>query len=164
MLLKIYLVTTAISWATAFIFTAASEKKLKREGYKLVKEKKSLPEKVADFISSVFKGSIPIYNMLNTITILCMGDKVYGYVEDKLLEQGKIYKPIAEELNNDYESRISNREKVNIHTTSVKKRRTEKTYDEMTIEEKLAYLHQEKERLIIQAAPQLENPFTFRRR
>ena len=164
MLLNIYLGTTAISWATIFIFSAACKKKLKREGYKFVKEKKSLSEKVAAFISTAFKGSIPVYNILNTIVILCMGDKLYGYVEDKLLEQGQIYKPIAKELNNDYESEILNEEKADTYTASVQKTRTEKTYDEMTTEEKLAYLQQEKEKLINQATPQVENPFTLNKR
>ena len=71
MLLNIYLGTTAISWATVFIFSAACEKKLTREGYKFVKEKKSLSEKIATFISNVFKVSIPVYNILNAIVILC---------------------------------------------------------------------------------------------
>lgn len=164
MLLNIYLGTTAISWATTFIFSAACEKKLKKEGYKFVKEKKSLSEKVATFISTAFKSSIPVYNILNTIVILCMGDKLYGYMEDKLLEQGKIYKPTAEELNNDYESEILNEEKADTYTASVQKTRTEKTYDEMTTEEKLAYLQQEKEKLINQATPQVENPFTLNKR
>ena len=164
MLLNIYLGTTAISWATTFIFSAACEKKLKREGYKFVKENKSLSEKVATFISTAFKGSIPVYNILNIIVILYMGDKLYGYMEDKLLEQGKIYKPIAEELNNDYESKILNEEKADTYTASVQKTRTEKTYDEMTTEEKLAYLQQEKEKLINQATPQVEDPFTLNKR
>ena len=164
MLLNIYLGTTAISWATVFIFSAACEKKLTREGYKFVKEKKSLSEKIATFISNVFKVSIPVYNILNAIVILCMGDKLYGYMEDYLLEQGKIYKPIAEELNNDCESEILNEEKADTYTASVQKTRTEKTYDEMTTEEKLAYLQQEKEKLINQATPQVENPFTLSKR
>ena len=93
-----------------------------------------------------------------------MGDKFYEYMEDKLLEQGKIYKPIVEELNNDYESEILNEEKADTYTASVQKTRTEKTYDEMTTEEKLAYLQQEKEKLINQATPQVENPFTLNKR
>lgn len=164
MLLNIYLGTTAISWAITFIFSAACEKKLKREGYKFVKEKKSLSEKVATFISTAFKGSIPVYNILNTIVMLCMGDKLYGFMEDILLEKGKIYKPIAEELNNDCESEIFDEEKADTYTASAQKTRTEKTYDEMTTEEKLAYLQQEKEKLINQANPQAENPFTLNKR
>lgn len=96
MLLNIYLGTTAISWATVFIFSAACEKKLKREGYKVVKEKKSIKENIASFISIAFKGSIPIYNILNTIAILCMGDKLYEYITEEM--------PSSEETNTYIES------------------------------------------------------------
>ena len=99
MLLNIYLGTTAVSWVIAFLFSAACEKKLKREGYKYVETNKSFEEKLAYFISTAFKGSIPIYNILNSIAILCMGDKFYEYMEEKLLEQGKIYKPKDEPVN-----------------------------------------------------------------
>ena len=64
----------------------------------------------------------------------------------------------------DYESEILNEEKADTYTASVQKTRTEKTYDEMTTEEKLAYLQQEKEKLINQATPQVENPFTLNKR
>lgn len=164
MLLNIYLGTTAISWATVVIFSAACEKKLKREGYKFVKENKSLLEKVADFISAAFKGSMPVYNIVNAIAILWAGDELYGHVKSKLLAQGKIYKPISKELNNDYESEILNEEKAVTYTASVQKTRTEKTYDEMTTEEKFAYLQQENEKLINQATPQVETPFILSKR
>lgn len=149
MLLNIYLGTTAVSFATTFLYTAAFSKKLKREGYKFVKENKSLLEKFLTFISTVFKCCIPIYNILNAITLLCMGDNAYEYIKIKSLEQGKIYKPI----NNDCENKI-----LNENTESIQKRRNEKTYEEMSVEEKLAYLKQEKEKLINETA---KNSSTF---
>ena len=149
MLLNIYLGTTAISWATVFIFSAACEKKLKREGYKVVKEKKSISEKIASFISIAFKGSIPIHNILNTIAILCMGDKLYEYMEDKLLEQGKIYMPTEE---------MPSSEETNTYTESIEKASTEKKYDEMTLEEKLAYLERERKILTGQSRTIVEQP------
>ena len=75
MLLNIYLGTTAISWAVTFIFSNAYDKKIKREGYKFVKEKKTFPEKTASFISTTFILSIPVYNILNAVSILIMPDK-----------------------------------------------------------------------------------------
>lgn len=89
-----------------------------------------------------------------------MGDKIYGYMEDKLLEENKIYKSIAEELNNDYK----NEGKAATYTACIQETRTEKTYDEMTTEEKLVYLQQEKEKLINQTTPQVENSFTLNKR
>lgn len=136
MLLNIYLGTTAISWATVFIFSAACEKKLKREGYKVVKEKKSIKENIASFISIAFKGSIPIYNILNTIAILCMGDKLYEYITEEM--------PSSEETNT--------------YIESIEKASTEKKYDEMTLEEKLAYLERERKILTGQSRTIVEQP------
>ena len=45
MLLNIYIGTTAASWAIVFLFNAACEKKLKRDGYKYVEQNKSFEEK-----------------------------------------------------------------------------------------------------------------------
>ena len=160
MLLNIYLGTTAISFATAFIFGAAWEEKLKRDGYKFVKEKESLPEKIANLMSNNYMYFIPVYNILITIFLLGMGDKMYEYAKEKLLKSGKIYKPITEELNNDYKSE----EKDDSYTASIQKTKTEKTYDEMTTEEKIAYLQQEKEKLINQTTPQAEKALTLNKR
>lgn len=156
MLLNIYLGTTAISWATVFMFSAACEKKLKREGYKFVREKKSISEKIASFISTAFKGSIPVYNIINTIAVLCAGDKLYEYMEDKLLEEGKIYMPTEE--NPISEDKISPREETKNYTESMEKASTEKKYDEMTLEEKLAYLEREKEILTGQSRTIVAQP------
>ena len=164
MLLNIYLGTTAISWAVTFIFSNAYDKKIKREGYKFVKEKKTFPEKTASFISTTFILSIPVYNILNAVSILIMPDKFYENMKDKLLEQGKIYKPISKESNNDYDNQILNEEKININTESIQKVRTEKTYNDMTNEEKIAYLQQEKEKLINEATFQDKNSFTLSKR
>lgn len=152
MLLNIYLGTTAVSWATVFIFGAACEKKLKREGYKFVKPKKSFTEKLASFISTAFKGSIPIYNIINTIAILCMGDKLYEYMEDKLLEEGKIYMPKDEPANPQPEMESSPFEKEQNNTDSIQKVNAEKKYEDMSVEEKMAYLEREKEILLRQKA------------
>ena len=139
MLLNIYLGTTAISWATVLIFSVAIANKLEREGYKLVKVKKSFSEKVADFTSTVFKVSIPILNILNAITILCLGDKVYEYIKTKYLKEGKIYKPISNKLNNDCENEILTEENNDSYIASAPKTRTDKASDKISLEEKMDY-------------------------
>jgi hypothetical protein len=151
LLLNIYLGTTAISWSIVFLFCAACDKKLKREGYKYIKEKKSIPEKIVSFTLRAFKGFVPVYNILNAITVLLIGDKVYKYMEDKLLQQGDIYMP-TEEMSS-MEDEFSSREETKTYTESTEKERTEKKYAEMTLEEKLAYLEREKARLISQSMP-----------
>lgn len=123
------------------------KKKLKRKGYKFVKENKSFAEKLSSFISIAFKGSIPVYNVINAIVILCMGDKLYDYMEKKLLEKGKIYMPKDEPENSESEMESSSSEIENNNTNSVQKDSSEKKYEDMTLEEKLAYLKKEKEKL-----------------
>ena len=111
-------------------------------------------------MSNHYMYFIPVYNILITIFLLGMGDKMYEYAKEKLLKSGKIYKPITEELNNDYKSE----EKDDSYTASIQKTKTEKTYDEMTTEEKIAYLQQEKEKLINQTTPQAEKKLTLNKR
>lgn len=126
------------------------EKKLKRKGYKFVKENKSFAEKLSSFISIAFKGSIPVYNVINTIVILCMGDKLYDYMEKKLLEKGKIYMPKDEPENSESEMESSSSEIENNNTNSVQKVNSEKKYEDMTLEEKMAYLEEKKELILKQ--------------
>ena len=144
MLLNIYIGTTAASWAIVFLFNAACEKKLKRDGYKYVEQNKSFEEKLAYFLSTAFQGSIPIYNILNSIAILCMGDKFYEYMEEKLLEQGKIYKPKDEPENT--------QTKIETSTSTLERKTKEneiiltdndKKINDMTDEERNDYLERE---------------------
>ena len=153
MLLNIYLGTTAVSWAIVLIFSAAGGKKLKREGYNLVNPKKSFTEKLASFISTAFIGSIPIYNIIIAIAILCVGDdKFYEYMKDKLLEEGKIYMTKDEPANKQPEMESSPFEKEQNNTDSIQKVNAEKKYEDMSVEEKMAYLEREKEILLRQKA------------
>ena len=235
MLLNIYLGTIAISGATVFIHSDACAKKLKREGYQVAKDERALPKKIVNCIRAAFLISMPVYNILNTIVIIGMGDNLYEHMKNSLLEQGKIYEPISAELNNDCGSQILNKDdddkrvnlvpakcpvpaglnndyesqilheddddkivnlvpakcpscgaqlelddnmkraecsfcntkiivKTDTNATSVQKKGTEKTYDEMTTEEKQDYLQQEKEKLINQETSQVEHPFILSKR
>ena len=142
MLLNIYLGTAALNLITVILTSIAVKKRLKREGYVFVKNNKSLAEKIFSYVSIIFKASIPVFNIINTIYILYLGEKVYEIMEEKLLEEDEIiYKP-----NDIIKSNV-----LTIKDTknySEKNKMIEKTYDEMTIEEKLAFLEQEKQKLL----------------
>jgi hypothetical protein len=101
MLLKIYLITTIISWIVTAIFAVASENRSKRKGYKFRKVKKSFAENLASNISNIFMASIPVYNIINTACIMIMGDKLFDKMEKELLKKGVIYMPeeVKEEKN-----------------------------------------------------------------
>ena len=96
MLLNIYLGTTAISWLTLLMVNVAFAGRVKREGYKLINPKISFQEKILLHASNVFKMSIPVYNILNAIVIMYMGDKVLDHLEEELLSRGLLYKPNKE--------------------------------------------------------------------
>ena len=150
MLLGIYLVTTAISWATIIIVSKSCEKRLERKGYKQIKQKKSFIENVASSMSTIFKASLPVYNILNACVILFMGDKVYDELEKELLERGSIYIPKENNVNTQPEMKSMTLEKTN----NVQKDNTVKKYEDMSIDEKIAYLEREKQSLLSQQTNQ----------
>ena len=96
-------------------------------------------------MSNVVIGIVPIYNILNTVVILCMGDNFYEYMECKLLEKGKIYKPKVEGLNNKCESSDLNQKEDVPDTVDVQSIESNKTISEMTVEERLACFSREGE-------------------
>ena len=150
MLLSIYLGTTAVSWVTFLLFSVAGEKKLKRDGYKFVKPKRTFIENLVWTMSIVFKASIPVYNIINATIVLCMGEKIYEYLEDRLLEEGKIYMSKDERANTQPEIKSSLFEKEKNYTDGIQSRNVEKKYEDMSFEEKMAYLEREKEILLSQ--------------
>lgn len=161
MLLNLYLGTTAMAWATSIIFTIGFGQRMEREGYKIKKENKSFLERVIGLISTAFKLSIPGFNILITIGLLWMGDKIYESVVSDLLKEGKVYKSIEEGSYNNFES---NKAKTDARTVDVPKVKHEKPYDEMTREELLAVLRQERTGLTEQPTSQVEDSFTFQKK
>lgn len=159
MLLGIYLGTSIISFATVVLYGAASSNKIKRDGYKFVK--KSFSENLINWLKVIFRSFIPVYNVLNTIVLLCSGDKYFEQIENKLLEEGEIYKP---QNNSNYIHEEKKSEYTNTNVVS-----NEKKYEDMTTKEKLAYLEQEIERLLVgskeekteQKAPVFRKTFNY---
>jgi len=152
MLLNIYLGTTITSWVVNVIFGKAVQKKLSREGYRSVKDDRSIQEKIVNWMSIALKLSIPVYNIANAIVILCMLDKAYLCVEEELLKNGKIYKTNEKAINSDLEDAISNQnENDNVKETAEQKT---KLYNEMTNEEKISFLQNEREKLLKQLETQ----------
>lgn len=103
---------------------------------------KSFIEMLACFISIIFKCSIPVYNIINTIITLCMCDDVYEYVDAGLLEKGKIYMPNDEPMEKQSVVDSFQFEKEQDKTDSIQKV-YEKKYDDILIEEKLTYFERE---------------------
>lgn len=141
MLLNIYLGSIVINWTIMSIFVGVCNQKLKRKGYKQVKETPSLLEIIFNFLSTAFKGAIPIYNILVTILLLCKGDQVYEILESKLLKEGNIYIPNKECASDKEEILFGEKADVR-NMTGV---REETQHNGMTKEEWLKHLEKEKE-------------------
>ena len=138
MLLGIYLGTSVASFATTLLYSSAISNKIKRDGYKFVK--KSFSENLINWLKAIFKSFIPVYNVLNTIALFCSGDKIFDRIKVKLLVAGDIYKP-----KDNYNNIQREKKQIQNNTNVVRK---EKKYEYMTTKEKLAYLEQEREKLL----------------
>ena len=165
MLLKIYFGTIIVSFIMDFFLSKSLNNDLKRKGYKFIKEKKSFSEKFASFISNNIQYFIPGFNVVFTLMIYLFLDEYYEKAEEILLRENKIYKPNEEEIKidentNGKEKSIENN---SIYTVNVKNTKPEKKYEEMSIEEKIVYLDQEKEKLIDQMKTQVEKPIVLRK-
>lgn len=161
MLLDIYFGTVAFTFFAPFLFVKTVELRLKRKGYKFNKVKKSLLEKVSDIISTILNNPafivfafIPVCNILVTLATLGTSGKLENY-ELSFLKAGIIYKTTEENANDDLgKNKVIDVPKVN----------HEKSYDEMTREELLAILRQERTDLTGQSTPQVEDSFTFQKK
>ena len=138
MLLGIYLGTSSVRFATALFYGADLSNKVKRDGYKFVEL--SFSERIINWLKIVFRSRLPIYNVINTVILFCSDDKLFEMAEGKLLEEGKIYKP-----KDNYNNIRREKKQIQNNTNVVRK---EKKYEYMTTKEKLAYLEQEREKLL----------------
>ena len=150
MLLDAYLFTTAINWIVVLIFSFVGDSRLKKKGYKGVRNEKNFSEWIAWFISTAFKLSIPVYNIINTIFLLCKYDEIFECVECRLLKEGRIYMPNEDEIIDEDEFL----EETKIYCENLERENFEKQYSEMTLDEKLVFLKQEKEKLVTQNVEQ----------
>lgn len=146
MLLNIYLATTAINIVTILVSSTATTNKLKRDGYVFVKDNKSLSEKIMSCVSSFFIASIPIYNVINTIFILCSGEKVYDIMEEKLLKAGKIYMAVDTDDIEEEKENIQE-EEVNLFSDKTKSVTSSKSNNVDTNVEKIEKLKELRELL-----------------
>ena len=150
-MLEIYLITTLISWATFGLFAASCTERMKREGYKGVKIKKSLSERFFENLSILFKISIPLFNIAAAIITFFSADKLYEGIKEKLLSEGKLEK--IDEENNEEEIEFD----IDKDTMNVKK------YNDLSVEEKIDYLEKEKEHLLREKESNKQNEHILRK-
>ena len=145
MLLNLYFVTTGISWTVTILFVLATESKLERQGYQFVKKNKTFFEKIISILCTVFKASIPIYNIINSICLLILGEKAIDLVIEHAIEEELAIPKVNFDYNN---VKDLSEEKVANNNISMNSINTEKSYDEMSNELKLEWLNHEREILL----------------
>ena len=149
--LKIYLISTAISWLVIGTYSIACAYKIKREGYKPVKQNKSFAEKFVNWLFTLIRGSIPILNVAASLMIIFEGDKVYEEAKEDMLKKGKIYMPeepkVVIEVEPEEQETVSEEQE---DFKNAKKEDFIKNFENMTYRERITFLKNEKERVLRQ--------------
>lgn len=129
MLLNIYLATTMASVAIDFTKSLSTRKNILKKGYVFSSEKRQM-----NLLSTLVNLVAPGFNMYNAYKLLTTDEQE---VENELLKRGTIYKPEEKPKSSVIQSVVSapeQKEKQTVSTTKVK------SYQEMTIEEKIEFL------------------------
>lgn len=137
MLLNIYLGTTIASVAVDFIKSLSTRKNLLDKGYEFSKTNRKV-----NLFSTIANMVVPGLNVYNAYKLLITDEKE---VESELIKRGTIYKPQTQKTT----------EKIVIPTVSTEEQEEvtsfvtkEKTYDEMTIDEKREFLLKQRATLL----------------
>lgn len=135
MLGTLYVGTTIASWVLLGLTSIACNERMKREGYEIIKEKKSISERIIDFVKIAFNMSIPGLNILSMVVNTLKFDKTYERVKNSLIESGKAVKKDKNDQQVD----------MNIKTKGIN---NTKKYTDLSNESKLRLLEEERDRLL----------------
>ncbi|MBQ7104865.1 MAG: hypothetical protein IJN90_03330 [Bacilli bacterium] len=135
MLATLYIATTISSWIMTGIGVVAFAEKLKNDGYKMIQKEKTKSEKLLDNTRTAFYMLTPGLNFLVGYVLLFKFDEVYKKVMTDFVRDGKIVKNNEESENVD----------IDLQT---KEMNNPKKYSDLSNEEKLALLEDEKKRLL----------------
>lgn len=129
MLLNIYLATTMASVAIDFTKSLSTRKNILKKGYVFSSEKRQM-----NLLSTLVYLVAPGFNMYNAYKLLTTDEQE---VENELLKRGTIYKPEEKPKSSVIQSVVSAPEQKENQTVSTTK---VKSYQKMTIEEKIEFL------------------------
>lgn len=128
MLLNLYLTSTAISWGTYFLGYNNLKKRIKSEGYTMIKSDKSLLEK----INTYSIGFIPVLNVFLATDLLFNKDYYINEMFYDLKRDNKLRKI----------------ENIKMENPIQKQKEQEPLNKDMTRKEKIAYLEEQKQLLL----------------
>ena len=139
MILNIWMGSTAVCWATISLFAVSCKQRILKEGYKPVESNKSLSEKILELLPEMIKASIPVYNVIVTFGVLFASENLYNDIKKTAIEEGWVYKTDEKDI-----------ETKKVENTDNSKE--EKTYEDMSIDEKIEFLEKEKQSLLREKA------------
>jgi len=149
-ILDLYLGTTVVSWCIVFSSGLVKYIKLEKEGYKFVsKEKPSFKSLMQSLLSVLLNYAIPVKGYIMSILFLVTK---CDDIKAELLEKGMIYKDNDDQKHVNSKNAYDNKTKSNKQECENKIFQNIKLHDEMSIEEKLAYLQEERTLLLSQLA------------
>lgn len=168
----LYVLTTAISGGVFYLTSKAYDGYLKRNHYISTTGEKKLAELNFEILSYAFKALMPGYNIYMAVKMLWDGPKQFEVQALESLKKGKIREMTDEEIENEealesYELVDNNynnteNETFLVDATTIKQHSSVKSYNELTAEEKLAFLRQEQAFLLESSKEKKEAPVQFK--
>jgi len=140
----LYIITTGISFGVFFLSSKAYNDFIERKGYVSTEKEKSVAELNFNILSYAFKALIPGYNIYSAIQILWTGSKHFEESLQDEIKKGNLRRiteaDLTEDINTNSNQYVSPEECLGFEPN--------RHYEEMTNDEKLAFLEKEKEFLL----------------
>ena len=140
----LYLGTTVASWILMTIASKAIYSRLKEEGYEFIPKKKTKAEERQEKAKVILVMLLPVINILFSGFVTLAFDKAYEIVKESWIRDGK-----AKKIENNEETK---NEDIDIDLNSKDMNKTRK-YSELSNEEKLRILEEERKSLLKEKEP-----------
>ena len=147
----LYLTTTVVSWILMTIASKAIYSRLKEEGYEFIPKKKTKAEERQEKAKVILIMLLPVINILFSGLVTLAFDKVYEIVKESWIRDGK-----AKKIENNEETK---NEDIDIDLNSKDMNKTRK-YSELSNEEKLRILEEERKSLLKEKEP--TEPYNYK--
>ena len=144
----LYKAVVALNWGLAVIGLNELEKKVKEEGY-VYKDNKDISSFI-DVIKGTWPAYVPMLNLIYLFAFLIARKEIVNSIFKDDLANGELLR-IEESVDEDKKEEALSMNKT---FENVVDKKTGKSYDDMTFEEKIDFLEREREFLIATKTPQ----------
>ena len=132
----LYVATTISSWILLSITKKAIYSRLSTEGYEYIPPKKTKDEIIQEKAKAALLMCIPVVNIMIASIMTLSFDRTYSHIKHEWIKEGKIKKK---------EEQQEQRVEIDLESNDINKTRK---YSELSNEEKLKILEEEKARLL----------------